>query len=163
MTEVDESELAPARSSLIRGRYESVGLLGRGGQGEVVRAIDRRHDREVALKIRPVFDEGERQLLLAEARILLSLRPHPNLPLVREDFFWRDRYVLAMDFVDGTDLRQVLKETGDPGLSLGTVVAWLEQAADAVAHLHAQGVVHGDIKPANLVLTPDGRGDRKSV
>src|SRR6266508_3735177 len=110
MTEVDESELAPARSSLIRGRYESVGLLGRGGQGEVVRAIDRRHDREVALKIRPVFDEGARQLL---------------------------------------------KETGDPVLSLGTVVARLQHAADSASHLHAQRVVQGDIRPANIVLTRD--------
>ena len=142
---------------LIRERYEPVGVLGRGGQGEVVRAIDRQHDREVALKIRPVFDESERQALLAEARILLSLRPHPNVPLVREDFFWSDRYVLAMDFVEGTDLRQVLDESGDPGLPLRTVVAWLDQAAEAIGHLHAQGVVHGDVKPANLVLTPDGR------
>jgi class 3 adenylate cyclase/predicted Ser/Thr protein kinase len=157
MTELDDPERAPATDGLIRGRYEPVGVLGRGGQGEVVRAIDRQHDREVALKIRPVFDESERRALLAEARILLSLRPHPNLPLVREDFFWQDRYVLAMDFIDGVDLRQVLQETGDPGLSLGPVVGWLEQAADAVGHLHAQGVVHGDIKPANLVLTGDGR------
>ncbi|MGH9118966.1 MAG: serine/threonine-protein kinase PknK [Acidimicrobiales bacterium] len=147
----------PAASSLIRGRYEPVAVLGRGGQGEVVRAIDHQHDREVALKIRPIFDEGDRQALLAEARILLTLRPHPNLPIVREDFFWLDRYVLAMDFIDGADLRQVLNDTGDPGLALGSVVAWLEQAADAVGHLHAQGVVHGDVKPANLVLTPDGR------
>ena len=144
-------------STLIRGRYEPVAVLGRGGQGEVVRAIDRQHDREVALKIRPIFDEGDRQALLAEARILLSLRPHPNLPLVREDFFWSDRYVLAMDFIDGADLRQVLGDTGDPGLSLRTVVDWLEQAADAIGHLHSQGVVHGDVKPANLVLAPDGR------
>lgn len=157
MTDLDESIPTTTGSSLIRGRYEPMAVLGRGGQGEVVRALDRQHDREVALKVRPIHDAAERATLLAEARILLSLRPHPNLPMVREDFFWRDRYVLAMDYVAGTDLRHVLTDTGDPGLPVGTVASWLDQAADAIGHLHAQGVVHGDVKPANLVLTPEGR------
>jgi predicted ATPase len=122
-----------------------------------VRAIDHQHGRVVALKVRPVEDDSERETLLAEARILLSLPPHPGLPLVREDFFWEDGYVLVMDWVAGTDLGQVLADTGDPGLGLGSVVDWLGQAADALGHLHAQGVVHGDVKPANLVLTPGGR------
>ncbi len=157
MSDPDLPMSALADASLIRGRYEPVAVLGRGGQGEVLRARDRQHDRDVALKVRPVHDDTERQALLAEARILLSLRPHANLPLVREDFFWRDRYVLVMDFVEGADLGRVLTDSGDPGLPVRTVADWLAQSADALGHLHAQGVVHGDVKPANLVLTPDGR------
>ena len=142
---------------LIRDRYEAIEVLGRGGQGEVWKALDRQHSRVVALKMRPFADGEHRDLVLAEARILLSLRPHPSLPLVREDFFWDDGYVLVMDWVDGTDLGGLLLETGDPGLPVSSVMAWLSQAAAGIDHLHSQGVVHGDVKPANLVLTPEGR------
>jgi predicted ATPase/class 3 adenylate cyclase len=107
--------------------------------------------------MRPVVDGDHRERILAEAGILLRLVPHPNLPLVREDFFWDDGYVLVMDWVDGADLGALLLETGDPGLPVSSVLAWLNQAAAGLDHLHAQGVVHGDVKPANLVLTPEGR------
>jgi class 3 adenylate cyclase/predicted Ser/Thr protein kinase len=143
-------------ATLIRDRYEPLDVLGRGAQGEVWKALDRQHGRVVALKIRSAPDEQRRDELLAEARLLLMLRPHPNLPLVREDFFWTDRYVLVMDWVDGSDLGTVLLDTGDPGLPVSSVLGWLREAARAIDHLHAQGVVHGDVKPANLVLTHDG-------
>ena len=103
-------------AGLIRDRYQPTAVMGRGGQGEVLQALDTQHGRPVALKIRPVPDADARDAILAEARILLSLGAHPNLPLVREDFFWRDRYVLVMDWVQGTDLGRLLVETGDPGL-----------------------------------------------
>ena len=151
--EMDQS----SGNRLIRDRYEAIDVLGRGGQGEVWKALDHQHGRVVALKMRPVADGEHRDRILAEARILLSLRPHPSLPLVREDFFWDDGYVLVMDWVEGTDLGALLLETGDPGLPVSSVLAWLNQAAGGIDHLHAQGVVHGDVKPANLVLTPEGR------
>ncbi len=115
----------------VRDRYEPLEVLGRGGQGEVLKALDHQHGRYVALKIRPAPDAGQRQTLLAEARILLSLGAHPNLPLVREDFFWHDRYVLVMDWVEGTDLGRLLVDTGDPGLPVSAVIGWLAQASDA--------------------------------
>ena len=87
--------------TLINERYEILELLGIGGEGRVVKALDRRHDRLVTLKIRPVRDDQAREELLSEARILLAVPPHPALPLVREDFFDGDDYVVAMDWVDG--------------------------------------------------------------
>lgn len=142
--------------ALIRDRYELLDVLGRGGQGEVWKALDQQHRRVVALKLRSAPDDNRRHELLDEARILLSLRPHPGLPLVREDFFWGDRYVLVMDWVEGADLGAILLDTGDPGLPVSSVLGWLREAADAIDHLHAQGIVHGDVKPANLVLTREG-------
>ena len=61
---------------------------------------------------------------LAEARLLMSIEPHPGLPVVRGDFFTHDgaRYVVVMNWVDGTDLQQVLEEQGDPGLPLQDVI-----------------------------------------
>ena len=102
------------RERLIKDRYEVLGTLGAGGEGHVVKALDRQHDRFVALKIREVRDDRLRDELLNEARILLAVPPHPALPLVREDFFDGDRYVVAMDWVDGTDLATLLRERGRP-------------------------------------------------
>ena len=96
--------VATSARRLIKDRYEVLGTLGAGGEGHVVKALDRQHDRFVALKIREVRDDRLRDELLNEARILLAVPPHPALPLVREDFFDGDRYVVAMDWVDGTDL-----------------------------------------------------------
>jgi WD40 repeat protein/class 3 adenylate cyclase/tRNA A-37 threonylcarbamoyl transferase component Bud32 len=145
--------------TLFKERYEVLATIGSGGEAQVVKALDRQHDRLVALKIRPVRDEAERAGLLTEARTLLALPPHPALPLVREDFFDRGDYVVAMDWVDGTDLATLLGERGRPGLAPSSVLAYLAQAAEALTHLHAQSppVIHGDVKPANLILTRGGR------
>ena len=123
---------------LIKDRYEVLETLGAGGEGHVVKALDRQHDRFVALKIREVRDERLRDELLNEARILLAVPPHPALPLVREDFFDGDRYIVAMDWVDGTDLATLLRDRGRPGLAPSSVLAYLAQGAEALTHLHSQ-------------------------
>jgi putative cell wall-binding protein len=146
-------------SEMWRGRYGSVETIAQGGQGRLLRGIDRQHDRPVALKVRNVASIDERNHVLAEARVLLSLRPHPGLPTVREDFFEGDSYVLVMDWVDGTSLDQVVAARGAPGMPLPSVLRWATQLAAAIDHLHEHRpfIVHGDVKPANAVLTPDDR------
>ena len=152
-------ERAGPMPTLIKERYEILETLGAGGEGRVVKALDRQHERLVALKIRPVRDDQAREELLTEARILLAIPPHPALPLVREDFFDGDDYFVAMDWVDGTDLATLLRDRGRPGLAPSSVLAYLSQAAEALTHLHSQvpPVIHGDVKPANLILTKGGR------
>jgi len=78
---------------------------------------------------------------------------------VREDFFDGDRYVVVMDWADGPNLATLLAERGRPGLAPSSVLAYLAQAAEALTHLHTQSppVIHGDFKPANLILTRGGR------
>ena len=149
------STMAP----LLRDRYELLETLGIGGEARVLKALDHQHERLVALKIRTVRDARARAELLGEARILLGIAPHPALPLVREDFFDGDSYVVAMDWVDGTDLAKLLGDRGRPGLAPSSVLAYLAQAAEALTHLHSQDppVIHGDVKPANLILTRGGR------
>src|SRR4051794_37241009 len=145
--------------TLVKDRYEVLSLLGAGGEARIVKACDRRHDRLVALKIRPVRDDVTREDLLGEARVLLALPPHPALPLAREDFFDGDEYVVAMDWVDGINLAVLLADRGRPGLAPSSVLGYLAQAAEALTHLHAQTppVIHGDVKPGNLILTRGGR------
>jgi WD40 repeat protein/class 3 adenylate cyclase len=144
---------------LLHERYELLETLGAGSEGRVVKALDHQHDRSVALKILSARGASDRVDLLAEARTLLGLAPHPALPLVREDFFDGDQYVIAMDWVDGTDLGTLLRTVGRPGLAPSSVLAYLADAADALTYLHTQDepVIHGDVKPANLILTRGGR------
>ncbi len=146
-------------TNFIRGRYEPLEVVGEGGEGRVVKALDHQHDRLVALKIRQVRLDSSREDMLAEARILLRVPPHEHLPLVREDFFDGDRYIVAMDWVEGTDLAQLLRAQGKPGLPPSSVMRWLSDAASALTHLHTRdkSVIHGDVKPANLILTRGGR------
>ena len=144
---------------LLRGRYEQLEVVGSGGQGRVVKALDHLHNRAVALKVRAVRSEADRGALLSEARILFGLPPSPHLPIVREDFFDGDDYVIVMDWVAGTNLDRILHTEGRPGLPPTLVLGWLADAAAALTHLHNQDppVFHGDIKPANLILTKGGR------
>src|SRR5919197_2106441 len=134
--------------TLFRERYEVLATVGSGGEARIVKALDRQHGRFVALKIRPVRDEAAREELLGEARVLLGLAPHPALPLVREDFFAGGDYVVAMDWVEGTDLATLLRDRGRPGLAPSSVLGYLAQGAEALTHLHSQDlpVIHGDVK-----------------
>jgi hypothetical protein len=145
---------------LVGSRYEVLRTVSEGRRASVLQALDRVHDRLVALKVYPVTDD-DRDELLAEARLLMSIEPHPGLPVVRGDFFTQDddRYVVVMNWVDGTDLQQVLEDQGGPGLPLEDVIDDLAQVATALDHLHGHEppIVHGDVKPANIVRASNGR------
>ena len=144
-------------AELIRDRYEPLQVVGAGGQSTVLRALDHQQGRPVGLKVRPRGSPEDEGSLLSEARILLGLDPHPLLCRVREDFFAGDRYFLVMDWVEGTALADVLAEAGGAGLPLDDVVHYLTQVAEALDHLHRHEppVVHGDVKPANVIVTPE--------
>jgi predicted ATPase/predicted Ser/Thr protein kinase len=146
-------------AEFIRGRYEPLEVVGAGGQSTVLRALDHRHRRVVGLKVRPRGSPEEEGSLLSEARILLGLEPHPRLCRVLEDFFAGDRYFLVMEWVEGRTLADLLAEAGGGGLPLPEVVHYLSQVAEALDHLHRHrpSVVHGDVKPANVIVTPDAQ------
>jgi len=130
--------------------------IGRGGMGEVYRALDTRLQRPVALKLlleQLTDDEAFRDRLLRESRLAASL-DHPNVVPIYEAGQADDRLYIAMRFVDGTDLKELLRRGGR--LVPSRAVAIAAQVADALDAAHAKGLVHRDVKPSNVLLDQQG-------
>ncbi len=138
------------------GPYEVLGLLGAGGMGEVYRARDARLERDVALKLLPhdrFEDATGRARLIREARAAASLN-HPCICTIYEVGEEAGQTYLAMELVDGEPLSVIAHERALPAAD---VCRYGEQIAEALAHAHAHGIVHRDLKSANVVATRDGR------
>jgi serine/threonine protein kinase len=144
------------QGSLLQGRYRIVDILGQGGMGSVYRAIDENLGVEVAVK-ENLFttDEYARQFRL-EAVILANLR-HPNLTRVTDHFVIGDQgQYLVMDYIDGEDLRQRMERIGN--IPEEEVVKIGAEICSALSYLHSRKppVLHRDLKPGNVKITPDG-------
>jgi serine/threonine protein kinase len=142
--------------SLLRERYRIVGELGHGGMGAVYRGHDENLGVDVAIKENLfVSPESERQFR-REAGLLASLR-HSNLPRVTDHFVipGQGQY-LVMDFVAGDDAKTLLDRGA---LAEREVVCWGREILEALAYLHSrpQPILHRDIKPGNIKITPEGR------
>ncbi len=138
------------------GPYEILAPLGAGGMGEVYRAHDPRLGRDVALKILPddvAPDESARQRLIREARVAAQLN-HPHICTIYEAGEADERAYIAMEAIDGRALDRLIEADGLPA---ETAIRYGIQLADALDAAHARGVVHRDLKCANVVITSDGR------
>lgn len=138
------------------GRYRIKGHLGSGGMGDVFLAADESLDRDVALKVLPESLAGEpsaRVRLLREARLASRLN-HPNICTVHEAGEEDGKAFLAMELVEGRSLSTRLREGP---LAYPEALDLALQIAGALAHAHQRGVVHRDLKCANVMVTPDGR------
>ena len=146
--------VAPASGETFAGyRIESV--VGRGGMGVVYRATDLRLERPVALKlVAPELAEDEvfRRRFLKEPKLAAAL-DHPNVVPIYEAGEHDGRLYLAMRFVDGSDLRTLLRSEG---VAVERAVAILAQVAGALDAAHRRGLVHRDVKPANVLVDEDG-------
>lgn len=143
-----------APSELVAGHIRILGTLGVGGMGEVYVGFDERLRRRVALKTirtRRRLDPDFKARFLREARILSRL-DHPNICRIHDYVEGEDRDFLVLEMVEGATLERALEEGIDEGRKLPVA----EQMAEALAAAHAQGVVHRDLKPGNVMLTPGG-------
>lgn len=141
----------------LRNRYRIEETLGQGGMGAVYRAVDINLGVPVAVKENLFTTEEYARQFRREATILASLR-HPNLPRVTDHFVIEgEGQYLVMDFVEGEDLRQRLEREG--AASQQQVLAWFLEICDALAYLHSRTppILHRDIKPGNVKLTPEGK------
>jgi hypothetical protein len=142
--------------TMVGGRYRIIGLLGRGGMGEVYRADDLKLGQAVALKFLPKSLTGDESLLArfhAEVRLARQIS-HPNVCRVYDIDEADGQHFLSMEYVDGEDLASLLKRIGHLPGDKALEVA--RQLCAGVAAAHEKGVVHRDLKPANVML--DGRG-----
>src|SRR5205814_3843670 len=131
--------------------YRIVSLLGAGGMGVVYRANDERLDRDLALKVllaESVDDANARARLVREARMASSLN-HPHIAHVYEVGEDREHLFIAMELVEGRTLRASIPAGGLPP---ETLLRQAVQIADALAYAHERGVIHRDLKTANIML-----------
>jgi len=138
------------------GHYRILEKIGAGGMGEVYRAHDQQLDRDVALKVLPASsftDATARARLLREARTASQLN-HPHICTVHEVGEADGQAYIAMEFVEGQPLSVLLENKASPAEQ---ILRYGMQLAEALAHAHERGVVHRDLKSANVIITPEGR------
>ncbi|MBD9700253.1 Stk1 family PASTA domain-containing Ser/Thr kinase [Flavimobilis sp. GY10621] len=150
----------PLVGRLVDGRYLVVSRIARGGMATVYRAVDRRLDREVALKVmHPHLADGAEgadfvSRFRREARAAARLA-HPGLVAVFDQGVDGDTSYLTMELIDGSTLRRRLREQGT--LPVGEALDIAEAVLDALTAAHRTGLVHRDIKPENVLISEEGR------
>lgn len=139
-------------------RYRIEQQIGKGGFGAVYRAYDTVLQQPCAVKDNIDTSSEAQDQFEREALLLARLR-HPNLPRVIDHFFIPNQgQYLVMDFVEGQNLAQILAQRGAP-LTEQEVLVWIEQICQALNYLHQQQrpIIHRDIKPQNIIVSPSGQ------
>ena len=145
--------------SVLDGKYKILSEIGHGGMSTVYMAINEKANKTWAVKeVRKsgVMDfEAVKQSLIVETDLLKRLR-HPNLPTIVDVIEEEDVFLIVMDYVEGNSLRVLLEEQGS--LPEDYVIEWAKQLLDVLSYLHAQTppIIYRDMKPANIILKPDG-------
>jgi TolB-like protein/Tfp pilus assembly protein PilF len=145
--------LGPSMTGRVVTHYEIGELLGAGGVGEVYAARDLELKREVAIKVVTRADRSAQRELKREAQHASRLN-HPNICTIHEVGMDGEQAYVVMELVGGRPLDRMV---GEAPLPIDVGIGYGLQIAEALAHAHQNGVVHGDLKSANVVVTPGGR------
>ncbi|MBI1803834.1 MAG: serine/threonine protein kinase [Ignavibacteriae bacterium] len=129
---------------------------GTGGFAKVIRGRDNILERDIAVKVldslATKFPESDQERFRREARILAKLS-HPNIPSIYDVDFSKGHFLIAFQFIEGKTLREILDL--EKQCQLNEVKLWFNQIASALEHAHSLGVVHRDVKPSNIIISPD--------
>jgi serine/threonine protein kinase len=155
ITAYQADQLITGRTKLSLGPYIITNWIGQGGMGQVFKAVHSMLGRESAIKVLPLHKstpeaiENFRREIRAQAKL-----DHPNL--VRAFDAGKDGNVhyLVVEYIPGTDLRRLVRTKGK--LSVQQAANIIKQAAEGLDHAHKRNLIHRDIKPGNILVTPDG-------
>lgn len=154
LTAWQAQQVLAGRTRLFLGRYKLLNALGQGGMGAVFQAEQTALRRVVALKViapHVLFDAAAVSRFLREIRNVAALR-HPNIVEAYDADCVGQTYFLVMEYVPGRDLKAWIREHGR--LPVGQACEIARQAAEGLQHAHEHGLVHRDVKPANLLIVP---------
>ncbi|MBI4244151.1 MAG: tetratricopeptide repeat protein [Planctomycetes bacterium] len=159
LQEVDEADHAAANepflqphSGLGEGKYDVLNEIGSGGMGTVYKAFDKSLKRNVALKFLDRVSDKATKRFSREAEIISKLN-HPNIVPIYEIGSFKDKYFIAMQYLDGATLDKIIGK-----LPIRGFVEIIIKICEAVEHAHSKGIIHRDIKPQNIIIV-----DNKSV
>jgi serine/threonine-protein kinase len=135
-------------------RYRIAGLIGRGRRSTLYRAWDPKLDRHVAIKLHQSNDNDLRQRLAREARLVARLQ-HPNIVRIHDIGDYEGRLFTVMELVEGRALSEIISQRAP--LAATRKLELMSELCDGLGFVHDAGVVHRNIKPANLMVEDEGR------
>ncbi len=143
------------------GKYQIVSQLGRGGMAEVYKAYQTNLDRHVALKLMHAFLVEDKDFIARferEAKNVAALR-HPNIVQVYDFDVTNGMPYMVMEFIEGPSLKGYLEDLAHQGqaLSLDEAIRIIAEVGEALAYAHQRGMIHRDVKPANVMMDVTGR------
>ncbi len=155
LTEYQVDQLRSGRTKLTLGPYVVTDWIGQGGMGQVFKAVHRIMGREVALKVLPLDRSNPDSIAKFNREIRTqSQLDHPNLVRAFDAGHDGNVYYLVTEYVPGADLRRLVRSEGKLSVQQAAKVGL--DTAMALEHAHQRGLIHRDVKPGNILVTPEG-------
>jgi serine/threonine protein kinase len=149
-------QLKEGRTKFTLGPYRIVNAIGQGGMGHVFKAEHKLLGRIEAIKVLPKSKSTPEAVAAFQREIRAQAQlDHPNLVRVSYADYEGDTYFFVTEYVPGTDLRKLVRRNGPLPYPIAATI--ISQAAEGLHYAHRRGLVHRDVKPGNLLVTPDGR------